>query len=94
MDQDERGTRVSLDMPSLKVNFRRQDNTDSHISVDAQGAQLKLHASFNGAHESLYWAQPLADDKLTDFETWKRAGIALEPFEYDFKGQRFSCGRN
>ena len=35
---------------------------------------------------------PLTDDKLTDFHTWKRAGIALEPFKYTFKGEEFSCG--
>ena len=37
---------------------------------------------------------PLADDKLSDFHTWKRAGIALEPFKYTFKGEEFSCGVN
>ena len=79
-------------MPTLKVQFRRDDEKESRISVDAEGAQLKFDASFNGAHESLFWAQPMTEDKLTNFHTWKRAGIPLEPFTYTFKGEEFTCG--
>lgn len=93
VDQDILGTKLNLDMPSLKVEWRRYDDSrTSKLSVDAKTAELKFDASFNGAHESLYWAQPLADDKLTDFETWKRAGIAFEPFTYTYKGEEFNCG--
>ena len=92
VEQDVKGTTVHMDTNTLKVDFKRHDTEQSRLTVDASGAELKLDASFNGSHESMYWVQPLADDKLSEFHTWKRAGIALEPFTYTFKGKEFSCG--
>ena len=73
----------------MKVNFKRTEDTASTLSVTSD--DLTLAASFNGSHESLYWATPLAEDKLVDFQTWKRAGIPLAPMDYTFKGKKFSC---
>ena len=53
------GAHLALDMPDLKINFDRSDEggkTGSSISVDSKGCDLKLAATFDGSHESHYWA--------------------------------------
>ena len=90
--QDRIGADISLSNPNLNVQFKRTEDISSFIKVDSSSAQFSLEAVFDGTHQSSYWVTPLTEDKTTDFETWKRAGIPLQPFNYTFKGKEYKCG--
>ena len=47
-----------------------------------------------GNYESMYWVQPLTDQKLNFFETWKTLAIPLNDFDYGYNGETFSCRKN
>jgi len=89
VNQKADGTSVILDTNNLKVFFERNnlEGSYSQIKVDAPEINLKLQGTFDGSHESLYWATPLTEDKLTTFVTWKRSGISLDKCDYTFKGK-------
>lgn len=91
---DELVKNLEVKTPQMDLKFHRDDKVKdaSTFEINASGVDLKLKAEFDGLHESLYWATPLHDNKLTHFETWKRVGIPLKPFEYTFQGRVFSCG--
>jgi len=84
--QNSIASKLSLQTDSLSFDYKRSEAKDSYIKVNSKGVDLALEATFDGSHESMFWATPLADDKLTEFHTWKRAGIPLEPFKYSFEG--------
>lgn len=69
----------------------RNDEPSVISKLSVETSDLKFTTSFDGSHESLYWVQPLADDKKSEFVTWKRAGIPLDNFDYTFKGKTFTC---
>ena len=64
----------------LFVNFERTEDTQSSIRVSSKELDLTFEANFDGSHESNFWVTPLSEDKSTNFYTWKRAGIPLQPF--------------
>ena len=92
--QDKIGAKISLESEKMKFDFQRNDDPSqkSRIAVEAKHVDLKFEAFFDGSHESSYWVTPLADDKLTEFHTWKRAGIKLQAFTYTFEGVEYACG--
>ena len=75
---------------NLKVDFKRQEmgvKDDSYLKVDAPGLNLQFDSTFNGSHESMFWASPLSKDKLAYYWTWKRVGINLHKCDYTYGGQ-------
>ena len=94
--EDYLGTQISVDTQKLRFDFRRETEAgkESRITVDSKQVPLKFDATFDGKHESMYWVQPLTEDKHTEFVSWKRAGIPLEAFTYTYKGQEYSCQSN
>ena len=93
VEQNKQGTDIKLEANGMKVNFERKLEEGKSSVLSVQTDELRLLAGFNGLHESLYWSQPLTADKKTEFITWKRAGIPLEPFVYDYKGRSYFCDR-
>ena len=83
------GSKLHLDSDKLWVDFLRTEGKESHFNVNAREVDLQFDFSFDGAHESHFWATPLADDKLTNFHTWKRAGIPVEPTSYTYAGKEY-----
>ena len=55
---------------------------------------MEFFSSWAGSHESLFWATPLTEDKLTTFYTWKRAGVPLQRCDYIIEGTNYSFEAN
>ena len=94
---DPQVTQIQMDAGDFKFNFERKESSrkPSIIQVDAKDSiDFRFNGEFNGEHESIFWATPLTEDKLTTFVTWKRAGISLQKCEYQFAGKDYSPGSN
>lgn len=92
LTQDSIASKIDLETDNLSFKFRRTDTKKgSRIKVNSKTVDLQLEANFDGTHESFFWVTPLDEDLLTEFHTWKRAGIPLEPFKYNFEGKEYSC---